>query len=234
MKSLLTLSALVVVSALTPSAFAEREVEPLGPSADGFEARRAPLPPAPVEAHPTPRLELSYQRFSAGNVDGSAVPLEALHLDLYFLSWRWLRAGLEAEAGRGHATLYGGAAALKYGTLGLNAGLQLPGRITPFVEGRLDGGLLHGQLEGPLTIPGSTPGTSTTLSDASATTYLYARGLDAGAAFYLMGRAHLTLSLGWLRSTWGSADYRAALAGAGLTLKDVTHDSFLLKVGLGI
>jgi hypothetical protein len=231
MKSLLKSFAVIAVSAMTLTARAE-EVEPLTPRADGFEVRRAPPPPAPREEHPAPRLGLSYQRFSAGNVDGSAVPLEALHLDAYFLSRRWMRAGIEAEAGRGHATLDGGSAALKYGTLGLNAGVQVPGRVTPFVEGRLDGGFLHGQLDGPLTIM-SAQG-STTLSDASATTYFYARGLAAGASVYVLGRSHLALSLGWLRSTWGSADYRAALAGAGLTLKDVTHDSFVLKLGLGI
>jgi hypothetical protein len=231
MKSLLTLSALIAVSALALTARAE-EVQPLAQGADGFESRRAPAPPAPRAEHPTPRLQLSYQRFSAGNVDGSAVPLEALHLDMYFLSWRWLRAGLEAEAGRGQATLYGGTASLKYGTLGLNAGLQLPGRVTPFVEGRLDGGVLAGQLDGPLTIPGTTM----TVSDVSAATYFYARGLDAGAAFYVVGRAYLSLSLGWLRSTWGSADYEAVLAksSSNLQLKNVTHDSFVFKLGLGI
>jgi hypothetical protein len=160
------------------------------------------------------------------------VPLEALHLDMYLLSWRWLRAGVEAEAGRGQATWYGGTASLKYGTLGLNAGLQLPGRVTPFVEGRLDGGVLAGQLDGPLTIPGTTM----TVSDVSAATYFYARGLDAGAAFYVVGRAYLSLSLGWLRTTWGSADYDAVLArsSSNLMLKNVTHDSLVFKVGLGI
>jgi hypothetical protein len=228
MKLLLNGFALVAISAITLTARAE-DVEPLSPGADGFEARRAP-PPAPREDHPTPRLLLSYQRFSAGNLDGGDVPLEALHLDAYFLSWRWLRAGIEAEAGRGHATLYGGAASLKYGMLGLNAGLQIPGRVTPFVEGRLDGGVLAGDLEGPLTLPG----TMMTVSNVSAMTYLYARGLDAGAAFYVVGRAYLSLSLGWLRTTWGSADYKAVAAGSGLDLKDVTHDSVVFKIGLGI
>ena len=50
-----------------------------------------------------PSLKLSYQRLSIGNVDGSAVPLQALHLDLYSLSRPWVRGGFEAEAGRGTA-----------------------------------------------------------------------------------------------------------------------------------
>jgi hypothetical protein len=59
MKSLLTLSAVVAVSAITLSARAD-EVEPLAPGADGFETRRAPPPPAPREEHAAPRLGLSY------------------------------------------------------------------------------------------------------------------------------------------------------------------------------
>jgi hypothetical protein len=234
MKSWLTVAALVALGANAGTARAQNDdevVTPLPTQPSGNLARVAP-PPEPVFDHPTPRLALSYERFSAGNVDGSSVPLEALHLDSYFLSWRWLRAGLEAEAGRGHATLYGGAASLKYGMLGLDAGLQLPGRVTPFVEGRLDGGILYGSLDGPVAIPGTTA----TVSGFSAATYLYARGLDAGVDLYVLGRSYLTLSVGWLRTTWGSADYEAMLASSstGLKFKDVTHDSVLFKIGLGI
>jgi hypothetical protein len=230
MRSLLTVSALLAVSMVTRSSRAQ-QLEPPSTRAQAVTERQAPTP-APPEDHPTPRLKLSYERFSAGNVDGSAVPLEALHLDAYFLSWRWLRAGVEADAGRGHATLYGGAASLEYGLVGLSAGLQLPGRVTPFIEGRLDAGILAGSLDGATTIAG----TSGTVSGVSAATYLYARGVDVGAEIYTLGRAYVSLSLGWLQTTWGSADYQAMLASTskGLTLKDVTHDSFLFKVGLGI
>jgi hypothetical protein len=231
MKSLLTASALLSALAFTHPSEAT-EVEPLSTTgAEGVTTRAAPAPP-PAADHPTPRLKLSYERFSAGNVDGTAVPLEALHLDTYFLSWRWLRAGVEAELGRGQARLYGAAASLKYGLVGLNAGLQLPGRVTPFFEGRLDAGVLAGSLDGTLTIPGTT----TTVSGVSAATYLYARGLDAGVEVYALGRAYLSLSLGWLRTTWGSAEYEAMIANqsAGLRFKNVTHDSLLFKLGLGI
>jgi hypothetical protein len=223
MKSLLTLSALFAVPAITGTAHAE---EPLSSRPEGFESRRAPAP-EPREEHAVPRLQLSYERFSIGNLDGSAVPLESLHLDLYFLSRRWVRAGFELDGGRGSATLYGGTADLKHAMLGLNAGIQYPARVTPFIEGRLDGGILAGSLDGPLMLPGST----TTVSNLSAKTYLYARGIAVGASVYVVGRSYLTLSLGWLRSTWGAADYQAS---TGLDLKNVTHDSFVLKLGLGI
>jgi hypothetical protein len=189
-------------------------------------------PAAPAEGHVTPRLALSVERFSVGNVDGSAVPLEALHLDVYALSWRWLRGGVEAEYGGGRATMDGAAASLRYGMLGVNGGLQLPGRITPFIEGRLAGGVLGGTLEGTLTVPG----TMVSVSNVSAATWMYARGLDAGVDLYTFGRAYVTASLGWVRTTWGQADYEAMIANldAGLKFKDVSHDSFLFKLGLGI
>src|SRR5450432_879149 len=126
--------------------------------ADPIETLSVPAPPAAEASgdHPTPRLKISYERFAAGNVDGSALPIEALHVDMYALSWRWLRGGVEAEAGRGKATLNLGAASVKYGLIGVNAGVQLPGRITPFVEGHLDGGVLAGHLDDAVVIPGTT------------------------------------------------------------------------------
>jgi hypothetical protein len=196
------------------------------PIDDTFASRRAP-PPAPKPQHVTPRLKLSYVRFSVGDGEGGAVPLEALHLDMYTLSWRWLRAGVEAEAGRGNAKVMGAATSLKFGTLGVGGGLQLPGRITPFVEGRLAFGVMAGTLEEDITVPGTTA----TVSGASAATWIYARGLDAGAEIYAFGRSYLSTSLGWVRSTWRGADYASM---TGVTFKDVGHDSFLLKLGVGI
>ncbi|HEY6477842.1 MAG TPA: hypothetical protein VI456_14800 [Polyangia bacterium] len=187
-------------------------------------------PVAPNTTLPTPRLKLSFTRFAIGNLDGSGIPLDALHLDAYPLSRRWVRAGLELEGGRGSATYMGDRAALTDLLLGMNAGLQIPGRITPFVEGRLAGGALSGHTEGPIDVGG------VTVTQASATTYLYAFGLDAGAEIYLLGRGYLSLSLGWLHTTWrGATD--AAPPGASapdIALTDVTHDSFVFKAGVGI
>jgi hypothetical protein len=189
--------------------------------------------PAPPSEHPTPRLKLTYERFSAGNIDGSPMPLEALHLDMYAVSARWIRGGLDAEGGRGHAHLGDATASVKYGLLGVNAGFQLPGRITPFVEGRAAAGVLAGTLDGSLTIPGST----FVVSDVSVATWMYATGVDAGTEIYLAGRAYVSLGIGWIRTTWGSATYDAMVAsmdGGGLHFQDVRHDSVLFKAGLGI
>jgi len=199
---------------------------PVTPIEDPYASRRAPPPPPPRE-HATPRLKLSYVRFSVGNGDGASVPLDAVHVDMYALSWRWLRSGVEVETGRGHAKIMGMETSLKYGTMGLNGGLQLPGRITPFVEGRLAVGVMAGTLDQDVTVPGTT----VSVSGASAATWLYTRGIDAGAEVYTFGRAYVSTSLGWVRSTWRGADYSTD---SGVTFKDVGHDSYVVKLGLGI
>ena len=215
---------------LTMFALAGASLAASGARADPVETLSLPEAPAatPLDEHPTPRLKVSYERFAAGNVDGSALPVEALHVDMYALSWRWLRGGVEAEAGRGKATLNLGAASVKYGLLGVNAGVQLPGRVTPFVEGHLDGGVLAGRLDDAVVIPGTT----VTVDGASAATWIYARGLDGGVEVYALGRSYVTASLGWIRTTWGSADLNDT--SSGIQFRDVTHDSYLLKLGLGI
>ncbi|HVV52446.1 MAG TPA: hypothetical protein VHO06_22455 [Polyangia bacterium] len=218
---------LLALLAAAPSARAD-EVEPLSPAEPVIdETVTPPLPPA---AQPNPRLKLSFVRFAIGNLDGSAIPLDALHVDVYPLSRRWVRAGLELEGGLGDATYMGDRARLADLLLGLNAGVQLPGRITPFVEGRLAGGALSGHTEGPITVDGLV------VTQAAATTYLYEFGVDAGAELYVVGRSYLSLSLGWLHTTWrGATD--AAPPGAGspdIALTDINHDALVLKAGVGI
>jgi hypothetical protein len=222
---------LLAAVAVAPAARAQGRADDgrAAPGPEGTVAQTVTAP-APNAAVPTPRLKLSYTRFSIGNPDGSAIPLDALHLDAYPISQRWVRAGLELEAGRGSGSYMGDHAALSDYLLGVNAGVQLPGRVTPFVEGRLAGGALTGRTEGPIDIGG------VTVTQASATTYLYAFGVDAGAELYVLGRGYLSLSLGWVHTTWrGATD--AAPPGAStpqIVLTDVTHDSFLLKAGVGI
>jgi molybdopterin-binding protein len=218
---------LFALVAAAPAAWAD-ELEPVAPPPPSIdEPVTAPLPKA---AHPNPRLKLSYVRSAIGNLDGSAVPLDALAVDAYPLSRRWARVGLGLETGRGSATFMGDRASLVDLLLGVSAGVQLPGRVTPFVEGHLAGGALHGQTDGPITVDG------VVVTSAAATTYLYTFGLDAGAEVYAVGRSYLSLSLGWLHTTWrGATD--AAPPGASapdIALTDIAHDALLFKAGVGI
>jgi hypothetical protein len=189
-------------------------------------------PVAPEGNHPViPRLKLSYVRFSIGNVDGSAVPLNAGHLDFYPITFPWVRGGFEVEIGSGDATFLANQATLIYGLVGLNAGVQLPGVVvTPFIEGRLDTGVLYGHTDGDISL-----GTGT-LPSQSAATWMVTRGLDAGADLHVLGPSYVTLSLGWIRTTWGGGDFTMTINNmqAAVHIANVTYDSFLLKAGIGI
>jgi hypothetical protein len=147
---------------------------------------------------------------------------------MYALSWRYFRAGVDVEGGMGHTTLMDAGTALRYGLLGANAGVQLPGRITPFVEARLAAGVMGGTIEDSLKIPGTT----VSASGVSAATWMWATGVDAGAEFYVFGRTYISAAIGWIRSTWRGADYDAT--GSGLSFKDVKNDSLMFKLGFGI
>lgn len=190
----------------------------------------------PVE-EPTPasqphvRLKLSLEGFSIGTTWGMPVGLTGLHLETYPLSRRWVRVGLGLTGGIGNAALDGASASAVYGLFGVSAGAQYPARVTPFVEGHAAGGFMTAKLDRPVMIG------SVTVRDASGTTWLVTRGLDAGAEAYVLGRAYLSFSLGWIRSTWASPDYNPnapAAANANLRITTVTADSLLWKVGLGI
>jgi hypothetical protein len=210
-----------------PAARAE-ELEPVAPEPPSIDE---PVTSAlPNAAHPNPRLKLSYVRSEIGNLDGSAVPLDALALDAYPLSRRWARVGIGLETGRGSATFMGDRASLADLLLGVSAGVQLPGRVTPFVEGHLAGGALTGHTDEPIVVDG------VVVTSASATTYLYTYGLDAGAEVYAVGRSYLSLSLGWLHTTWrGATDASPPGASApDIALTDITHDALLFKAGVGI
>jgi len=186
--------------------------------------------PGPPSA-PHARLKLSLEGFSIRTTWGMPVGLTGLHLEGYPLSRRWVRAGLGLTGGLGNATLDGASATAVYGLLGVSAGVQYPARVTPFVEGHAAGGFMTAKLDRPLTVG------AITVRDASGTTWLVVRGLDAGAELYVFKRAYLSFSLGWIRSTWASPDYNpyaAPAANQNLRITTVTADSLLWKVGLGI
>ena len=188
-------------------------------------------PVAPEGNHPTlPRLKLSYVRYSIGNVDGSAVPLNGGHLDFYPITFPWVRGGFEVELGTGDAIFLANRATLIYGLLGLNAGVQWPAVVTPFIEGRIDTGVLYGHTDGAISFADSM------LPSQQAATWMFTRGLDAGADFHVLGRSYVTVSLGWIRTTWGGGDFTMTINNtqAAVHIANVTYDSFLLKAGIGI
>jgi hypothetical protein len=187
--------------------------------------REAPRP------HASPRLKLSYRRFAIANLDGSSVWLDGAQLDAYALSRRWVRIGFELEGGTGHASFNANGASLSYGLFGLSAGVQYPARVTPFLEGRIAAGVLGGELDRAL----SSSGVTLVPAGASVVTYLWGGGLETGVEVYTVGRAYLSASIGWVRTSWSGPDY-AALAqnGRGVRTQALTGDSFTFKLGVGI
>ena len=214
----------VIVGLWAPAARAE------GPASQPMLSATSEHPGEPPSSHPAPRLKLSASGFAIGNLDRSAVPLNGAQLDVYPLSERWMRGGLSFAGGTGQASELGGHFNVAYGLAGLTAGVQYPGRVTPFVEGHLSGGFLTGKQNGPITVAG------TTISGAAGTTWLYGRGIQVGTEFYISGRAYVSVALGWMRATWGAPDFGARLQDprADLRLVDITSDSLFWKLGLGI
>jgi len=193
----------------------------------------APVPveeATPAQSHA--RLKLSLEGFHIGTTWDMPVTLTGLHLEAYPISRRWLRGGVGLAGGTGDAHLDGASASVVYGLVGISVGTQYPGRVTPFIEGHLAGGFMTATLDGPVTVSGLT------VDNASGTTWLVMRGLDAGAEFYVFRRAYVSLSLGWTRSSWASPDVDPRTATAASTrnvqITTVTADSLLWKVGLGI
>ena len=202
-------------------------------SPDEVIEQTAPVPSEETAppSQPHARLKLSLEGFSIGTTWNMPVGLTGLHLETYPLSRRWVRIGVGLTGGLGSAAVEAASATAKYGLLGVSVGTQYPARVTPFIEGHVAGGFMTATLDRPVMIG------ALTVNDASGTTWLVVRGLDAGAETYVLGRAYLSFSVGWMRSSWASPDvnpYAPPTTSRNLNIVTVTADSFLWKVGLGI
>jgi hypothetical protein len=201
-----------------------------------IDARAAPttatLPDHTValqSAHDNPRLKLSFRQLSIANLDGSKVPLAGAELDVYPLSRRWVRLGIELEGGAGDVSLASYGASLWYTLCGLSLGVQYPARITPFVEGRGAVGALGGHLAQTVALS-----SSLSLAQASTVTYLIVGGIDVGVELYVVRRLYLSLAVGWAHPTYRGADYATLLKSGSLVQKSISADTFTFKVGFGI
>jgi hypothetical protein len=185
--------------------------------------------PTRRRSHANPRLKLSYRRFAVAGLDTGRVPLDGGQLDVYLLSRRWVRLGLEIEGGSGHSSSPALTADLWYGLFGLTVGLQYPARVTPFIEGRAAAGVLGGTLSGQTTIAGTT----VSAQGLDTATLCYLGGVEAGVELYALGRTYLTVALGWVHPVYlGLSPLVIQATGAVRTTK-VATDTFTFKVGLG-
>ena len=220
---------------LCVSAVSSRRAQAAGRVEDPDEiiAKTGSVPEEEPAAYSRPhaRLKLSLEGFSIGTSWGMPVGLKGLHLEAYPLSRPWMRGGVGLTGGVGSATTEGVSASAVYGLFGVSVGTQYPARVTPFLEGHVAGGFMTATLDRPVTLG------TVTVDNASGTTWLVVRGLDAGAEMYVFGRAYLSVSLGWMRSSWASPDfnpYAPPTTTKNVRITTVTADSLLWKVGLGI
>jgi hypothetical protein len=160
--------------------------------------------------HDVPRFKLSYRRVWAASPDGGDLPFDVAELDFYPVS-RFIRFGLAGEFGYG-----GGNYGLWYFVTGASLGLQLPMRVTPFLEGRFVAGILGGSFKGQ-----------------SAVSWIYEGGIDTGVEVYIARRYYVSVAIGWAHPVYGGVDV-AALNQNEVVRKDFGTDSFTFKVGLGL
>jgi hypothetical protein len=115
----------------------------------------------------------------------------------------------------------------EYGLAGLNLRLQAPTRLAPYVEGRLGDGVVAARPDGALMIPGTPVG----LSGAAGASWMFTRGVDVGVDVRRFDRGYLSVALGWLRS---SSPVGGFDANDRQVWRDVSHDAFLLKIGVAM
>jgi len=229
--------AFIVLGTTWVSAPLARAQSALQAPAPSVRAQAGDLPRDVDGEHPVPRLKVSVEGFAVDTPFATRVGLTGLHAEVYPISRPWVRGGIGLAGGAGSGSVDGASASVQYGLLGGSLGAQLPGRVTPFIEGHLRGGFMGATLDRPITVG------SVRVENASGTTWMYTRGLDAGAEFYVLGRLYLSGALGWTRATWGSPDPRslgptapgeAPSSSGDLRFIDVTSDSLMWKLGVGI
>jgi hypothetical protein len=186
-----------------------------------------PDEPAETLTAQDPTLPSTPVQLEATTMGDSTMSLQQLRLQISPRSW--LRFGVQAETGRGRApALLGGGDGLgateHFGLLGVNLRFQIPRRVTPFIEGRVGGGLVATRPDGAILIPG-TP----LAIDGTGAGWMYTHGVDIGVELYAFKGGFLTAALGWLRTTRQNAGYDTAGA---MFFQQSTHDTFLLKLGV--
>ena len=161
--------------------------------------------------HDVPRFKLGYRRTWMAAPEGPDQAFDAGALDFYPVS-RFVRFGISGEFGWG-----GGDYGLWYLMTGASLGLQLPMRVTPFLEGRFAAGIVGASLMGQ-----------------SAVSWIYEGGIDTGVEIYYARRFYISAAIGWAHPVYGGVDVAQLNQNQIIVKKDFATDSFTFKVGLGL
>ena len=166
------------------------------------------------KAHPVPRFKICYRRLTTASLEkGQETDFNAVELDFYPVS-KYFRFGLQTVLG-----FAGDQYNEWFFTAGLAAGIQYPARVTPFLEGRFEAGVIGADVLGQ-----------------SLASYLYTGGVEGGIELYVARRYYLTLALGWAHPVFGGVDI-VALKANPTHIPAITgfeDDTFTFKVGVGL
>jgi len=162
--------------------------------------------------HHVPRVKIGYRRLVAAGLEGGDITFDAVGL-VFYPSSGILRFGLDTEVG------FGDRYESWYLTSGAVLGLQLPARVTPFVDVRFLAGLVGGSYLGQ-----------------TAVSYMYTAGIESGIELYCAGRFYLSAAIGWAHPVYSGIDVAYTRANPRLAphRKEFENDSFTFKIGLGL
>ena len=166
-----------------------------------------------------PAAKLSYRGFVVPNVDASELRLHAGQIDIYGLSRRGYRIGVDVEIGAGRGAVDGAWATTWYFGVGPSVGFQWPWRVTPFVDARFIAGFFGGQAAGKPQL-----------------TWILLPGIDAGFEVYLSRRYYLSFALGWVHPIYRGVNYayQKAHPTADAQLVMTDSNSLTFKFGVGM
>ena len=168
-----------------------------------------------ARARPVARFEASYRFFQLADPYGGALPFHLVELSGFPYA-KIFRLGISLSAGgapRYSAWLF---------DVGLSVGVQYPARVTPFLDLRLNVGVIGAEIVGRKVV-----------------SYQYRPTLEAGIEVFIAGRFHLTAAVGWAHPVYGGVDARlieqqiAAGISPKYTVEDFSFDTLTTRVGLG-
>jgi hypothetical protein len=164
----------------------------------------------------TPTFQFGYRRLTMRNLDDKPLDFNVVEIDLFPISMKWFRVGLDLELGFGQGPQSHGGWFL---TSGVTVGIQYPWRVTPFADFRFCAGLIGGEAGG-----------------AQGISFAYMVGLETGIAVYIVDRFYLTGALGWVHPVYRGIDVEYAMSHplSDPIYKDFAYDSFTFKIGFGL
>jgi hypothetical protein len=170
---------------------------------------------AEARAARSPRLRLTYSRFSTRAIGGEEQPFSVPAVTL-FVHAKWLRIGASTRLGLEEGS--GGSSSSWFIDEVFGVGVQQPHLwpyVVPFLDARVGFGFRM----------------YTTFNN-TLPSLMWSYGVEAGVDVYIYERIYLSLAVGWVRPI--TSVTAPATAGLKERTLDLYHDTFVFTVGLGL